>query len=236
MFIELVMPSNHLLCHPLLLLPSIFLSIRGFANESALWKHFLLPILGPSRKNKASLHFFFMVKYAPIFLSLPDPDNRDQQNGVTGTVARDFCSIIHSCLASSTEIPCFLLKELWMRVMSTWWCLCISSSQGHPCFRSLRFQGACRSTPCLMKSRDSLTIWGPKKIFLRFSTAVVSCLCCTIASSVRTFLFGCAASHCSTQGFSGMAQALLHCDGFSCVGAWALEHGGSVVASQHMGS
>ena len=31
------MPSNHLiLCHPLLLLPSIFPSIRGFSNESVL--------------------------------------------------------------------------------------------------------------------------------------------------------------------------------------------------------
>ena len=37
MFIELVMPSNHLiLCHPLLLLPSIFLSIGVFSIESAL--------------------------------------------------------------------------------------------------------------------------------------------------------------------------------------------------------
>ena len=37
MFIELVMPSNHLiLCHPLLLLPSIFPSIRVFSNESTL--------------------------------------------------------------------------------------------------------------------------------------------------------------------------------------------------------
>ena len=35
--IESVMPSNHLiLCHPLLLLPSIFPSIRIFSNESAL--------------------------------------------------------------------------------------------------------------------------------------------------------------------------------------------------------
>ena len=35
--IELVMPSNHLiLCHPLLLLPSIFTSIRVFSSESAL--------------------------------------------------------------------------------------------------------------------------------------------------------------------------------------------------------
>ena len=35
--IELVMPSNHLiLCHPLLLLPSIFPSIRVFFSESVL--------------------------------------------------------------------------------------------------------------------------------------------------------------------------------------------------------
>ena len=35
--IESVMPSHHLiLCHPLLLLPSIFPSIRVFSNESAL--------------------------------------------------------------------------------------------------------------------------------------------------------------------------------------------------------
>ena len=38
MSIELIMPSNHLtLCHPLLLLPSIFPSIRVFFNESALY-------------------------------------------------------------------------------------------------------------------------------------------------------------------------------------------------------
>ena len=37
MSIESVMPSNHLiLCHPLLLLPSIFPSIRVFSSESAL--------------------------------------------------------------------------------------------------------------------------------------------------------------------------------------------------------
>ena len=42
MSIESVMPSNHLIfCHPLLLWPSIFLSIRVFSNESVL--HFRLP-------------------------------------------------------------------------------------------------------------------------------------------------------------------------------------------------
>ena len=44
MSIESVMPSNHLIvCHPLLLLPSIFPSIRVFSNESTLrtrWPQF----------------------------------------------------------------------------------------------------------------------------------------------------------------------------------------------------
>ena len=44
MSIESVMPSNHLiLCHPLLLLPSIFPSIRVFSNKSVLrmrWPEF----------------------------------------------------------------------------------------------------------------------------------------------------------------------------------------------------
>ena len=38
MSIELMMPSNHLiLCRPLLLLPSVFPSIRVFSNESAFY-------------------------------------------------------------------------------------------------------------------------------------------------------------------------------------------------------
>ena len=38
MYIELVMPSNHLiLCLPLLLPPSVFPSIRVFSNELVLW-------------------------------------------------------------------------------------------------------------------------------------------------------------------------------------------------------
>ena len=44
MSIESVMPSNnHILCHPFLLLPSIFLSIRNFSDESLLhirWRNY----------------------------------------------------------------------------------------------------------------------------------------------------------------------------------------------------
>ena len=42
MSIESMMPSNHLIfCHPLLLLPSIFSSLRVFSNESALFVRWL---------------------------------------------------------------------------------------------------------------------------------------------------------------------------------------------------
>ena len=63
MFIELVMPSNHLiLCHPLLLLPSVSPSIRVFSNESLLrirWPkywHFSFSI-HPSNENSGLISF-----------------------------------------------------------------------------------------------------------------------------------------------------------------------------------
>ena len=63
MSIESVMPSNHLiLCHPLLLLPSIFPSIRVFSNESALhvrWsKHWSFSFsISPSNEYSGLLSF-----------------------------------------------------------------------------------------------------------------------------------------------------------------------------------
>ena len=56
MSIELMMPSSHLiLCHPLLLLPSIFPSIRIFSNESALhirWSEYWSFIFNISPSNE----------------------------------------------------------------------------------------------------------------------------------------------------------------------------------------
>ena len=58
MSIESVMPSNHLiLCHPLLLLPSIFSSIRVFSNESVLcirWPKYWCFSLSISPSNEYS--------------------------------------------------------------------------------------------------------------------------------------------------------------------------------------
>ena len=51
---ESVMPSNHLiLCHPLLLLPSIFPSIRVFSNESALHTHQAAKVRQDQRTREA---------------------------------------------------------------------------------------------------------------------------------------------------------------------------------------
>ena len=61
--IELVMPSNHLiLCHPLLLLPSIFPSIRVFSNESTLhinWPKYwsLSSSISPSNEHSGLISF-----------------------------------------------------------------------------------------------------------------------------------------------------------------------------------
>ena len=63
MSVELVMPSNCLiLCHPLLLLPSIFPSIRVFSNESALcirWpKYWSFSLgIGPSNEHPGLISF-----------------------------------------------------------------------------------------------------------------------------------------------------------------------------------
>ena len=61
MSIELVMPSNHLtLCHPLLLLPSIFPSIRVFSNKLVLqikWPKYWGFSFSPSKEYSGLISF-----------------------------------------------------------------------------------------------------------------------------------------------------------------------------------
>ena len=61
MSIESVMPSNHLiLCHPCLLLPSIFPSIRAFSNESVLcirWPKYWSFSISPSNEYSGLISF-----------------------------------------------------------------------------------------------------------------------------------------------------------------------------------
>ena len=61
MSIELVMPSNHrILCHPLLLLPSTFPSIRVFSDELALlirWPKYWCFSISPSNEYSGLISF-----------------------------------------------------------------------------------------------------------------------------------------------------------------------------------
>ena len=65
--IDSVMPSNHLiLCHPLLLLPSILPSIRAFSNESALcirWPKYWSFIFSISLSNEYSGLISFRIDW-----------------------------------------------------------------------------------------------------------------------------------------------------------------------------
>ena len=69
--IELVMPSNHLiLCHPLLLLPSTFPSIRVFSNESALrirWPKYWNVNFSISPSNECSGLISFRIDWFDFF-------------------------------------------------------------------------------------------------------------------------------------------------------------------------
>ena len=67
MSIKSVMPSNHLiLCRPLLLLPSVFLSIRVFSNESTLhirWPNYWSFSFSISTSNRYSVLISFKIDW-----------------------------------------------------------------------------------------------------------------------------------------------------------------------------
>ena len=74
MSIESVMPSNHLiLCHPLLLLPSIFPSVRVFSNESAVlirWLKYWSFGFSISPSNEQSLLISFRMDWLDLLAVL----------------------------------------------------------------------------------------------------------------------------------------------------------------------
>ena len=70
MSIESVMPSNHLiLCRPLLLLPSVFPSIRVFSNESAL-RHQVAKVLSFSFSISSSNEYSGLISFRMDWLDL----------------------------------------------------------------------------------------------------------------------------------------------------------------------
>ena len=101
MSIELVTPSNHLmLCHPLLLPPSIFPSIRVFSNESALhirWPKYWSFSFSISPSDEYSGLISFSMDWLDLL-------------GVQGTLK---CLLqLHSSKASILRCPAFLIVQL----------------------------------------------------------------------------------------------------------------------------
>ena len=91
MCIELVMPSNYLvLCHPLLLLPSIFPGIRIFSSESALhirWPKFWSFAYSISPSNEYSGLISFRIDWFDLLAVLRD----SQESSPTHILTTYFC-------------------------------------------------------------------------------------------------------------------------------------------------
>ena len=102
MFIELVMPFNHLiLCRPLLLLPSIILSIRVFSNESALrlrWPKYWNFSFSISPSNEYSGLISFRMDWLVGFPCCP----RDSQESSPTPQFKSTNSLVLSFLYSPT--------------------------------------------------------------------------------------------------------------------------------------
>ena len=106
MSIELVMPSNHLvLCCPLLLLPSIFPSIRVFSNESVLrirWPKYWNFSISPSSEYSG------LISFRMDWLDLLAP--RDSQES---SQTPQFKSISSSALSFLYSPTLTLIHDCW---------------------------------------------------------------------------------------------------------------------------
>ena len=106
MSIELVMPSNHpILCRPLLLLPSIFPSIRAFSRESAL--HIRLPkywSFSISPSNEYSGLLSFRIDWLDLLAIQGTPKSLFQN---------------HNWKASVLHCSVFFMVQLWHPYMTT---------------------------------------------------------------------------------------------------------------------
>ena len=102
MSVKLVMPSNHLiLCHPPLLLPSIFPSIRVFSNESVLRIRWSFSFsISPS--NEYSGLISFKIDWFDLL-------------AVQGTLK----SLFHSSKASILQCSAFFMVQLTPPYMTT---------------------------------------------------------------------------------------------------------------------
>ena len=110
MSFESVMPSSHLLlCRPLLLLPSVFPSIRVFSNELALhirWPKYWSFSISPS--NEYSGLIFFRVDWFELLVVQGTLKSLLQHHSSKASVLQ---CLVGSCLWSNSHICTRLLEK-----------------------------------------------------------------------------------------------------------------------------
>ena len=110
MSIESLMPSNHLiLCHPLLLLPSIFPSIRVFSNELALrirWPQYWSFSFSPSSEYSGFISF--RINWCDTILI---KISKSSPYRVITILLCSLCYMLHLCDLSVLQ-DCFLFSFL----------------------------------------------------------------------------------------------------------------------------
>ena len=109
MSIKSVMPSSHLiLCHPLLLLPSIFPNIRVFSNESALcfrWPKYWSFSFNISPSNEHPGLISFRVDWLDLLAVQRTLKSLLQHHSSKASI------LLHSALSSNSHIHTWLLEK-----------------------------------------------------------------------------------------------------------------------------
>ena len=110
--IKSVMPSNHLnLCHPLLLLPSIFPSIRVFLSESAFhirWPKYWSFSINPS--NEYSRLIFFQINWFDLLAVQRTLKSLPQHHNLKASIL---------CCSAFNRFPIFLYICFFLSPFST---------------------------------------------------------------------------------------------------------------------
>ena len=123
--IESVMPSNHLIfCRPLLLLPSIFLRIRVFSNESVLcirWPKYWSFSFSISPSNEHSGLIYFRIHWFDLLAAQRTLKSLLQHHSLKATIL--WCSafftvqLSHSCMTNGKTTTLTILTFVieWMK-------------------------------------------------------------------------------------------------------------------------
>ena len=109
---ESVVPSNHLiLCHPLLLLPSIFLSIRVFSNELAVcirWPKYWSFSFSISPSNEYSGLISFRIDWFDLHAVQEILKSLLEHHGLKASILRHSAFLmvqLSHCICSSLNSP-----------------------------------------------------------------------------------------------------------------------------------